>query len=131
MLWPARIRPAVFRHQGVEEPLLGSRVLDDADGAEYDHAAVGDRGVAFEAAVVEHPAGLVDLEADALVLFYIRAQMAARRRIVDQHLAIGPHIEQRHAIGPAVGADARYPTAEAMRQKFVHLLIGHYLVGAS
>jgi Putative serine esterase (DUF676) len=78
VLWPIRIRLAVFRHQSVEKPLLGGRAFDDPDGAEYDHAAVGDRGVALEAAIVEHLAGFVDLEADALAMLDVGAKMAAR-----------------------------------------------------
>jgi hypothetical protein len=130
-LGPAGIGLAVFREQGIEEALPCGGVLDDADGAEHDDAAIGDRAVAFEAAVVEHLARLVDLEAHALVVIDIRPQMAAPAGIVHQHFAVRIDIEQRHAIGRAVGADGREAAAKAARERLDGARLRHRLVGAS
>src|SRR6266513_3038416 len=118
----------VLRHQRVEEALTRRKVLDDADPAEHDHAAVLDRGIAFEAAVGEHLAGFVDLEADPRLAIDVRAQVALRPRVVHKDLAVHADIEERHAVGPAVFADGGEPAAEAPLERLARAFLRHQLV---
>src|SRR5204863_1204567 len=120
----------VLRHQRVEEALTRRKVLDDADPTEHDHAAVLDRGIAFDAAVGEHLAGLVDLEADPRLAIDVRAQVALRPRVVHEDLAVHADVEERHAVGPAVFADGGEAPAEAALEDLSRARLRHQLVRA-
>src|SRR5260221_13016233 len=118
----------VLRHQRVEETLPGLQILHHADPAEHDHATVLDRGIAFEAAVGEHLAGFVDLEADPRLVIHVRTQVTLRAGVVHEDLAFHAHVEKRHAVSPAVLADGREPPAEPALERFPRALLRHQLV---
>jgi GntR family transcriptional regulator/MocR family aminotransferase len=89
----------ILGHQGIEEALLDGDVFDKPHACEDDHAGIGYRRIAFEAAVVEDAAGFVDHEADPGLVLDIRSQMASGLGAVQINGALHPDIEHRRAIG--------------------------------
>src|SRR6266849_3751699 len=118
----------VLRHQRVEKALPSLQILHHADPAEHDHAAVLDRGIAFEAAVGKYLARFVDFEADPRLVIDVRAQVAFRARVVHEDLAVHADVEERNAVRPTVFADAGEPPAEAALERLPRALLRHQLV---
>jgi len=111
--------------------LFQGAILDHADAAEGDDAAMRDRHVTFEAAVIEHFAHFVDFEAYPRLVIDIGPQVAAGRRVVHENLAVQPDIEQRHAIRRPILAYRGEPATISRGQHVAGTFVGHQLVGTS
>ena len=131
ILRPRRAGDAVLGHQRRKEALLDRGIVDHRHAAEGHDAGVGHRRIAFEAAVVEDLARLVDGKARASLVLDVGAQMPSRPGAVHVDASIHPDIEQRRAVGRAVDADGRQPAAEtALQQRFDARLVHRQVAAA-
>src|SRR5215831_11292070 len=120
----------VLRHERREESLLDARVRHNADAAKYHNGAKGYRGVTFHGSVRKHLTRLVHLEAHAIAELDVGEKVSTLTCGVQKDPLLHPYEQVRHDIGVTVGAQSRGSPAMRAREKLLHLLAAHELVGA-